>query len=89
VFPVDLPRFFIKLLCPPQGIVADPFAGSGTTGIAAAQEGMDFILIDNNLKYCEAAYERILKDVNVKSDFLKVSPSAKRKRKQMSLVKAA
>jgi DNA modification methylase len=51
VFPVDLPRFFIKLLCPPQGIVADPFAGSGTTGIAAAQEGMDFILIDNNLKY--------------------------------------
>jgi DNA modification methylase len=89
VFPVDLPRFFIKLLCPPQGIVADPFAGSGTTGVAAAQEDVGFILIDNNLQYCEAAYDRILKDVNIKPDFLKISALGKRQRKQLRLAKAA
>jgi len=26
VFPVDMPEFFIRLLCPPDGFVADPFA---------------------------------------------------------------
>ncbi|MBZ5565190.1 MAG: site-specific DNA-methyltransferase, partial [Acidobacteriia bacterium] len=31
VFPVQLPLFFIKLLCPEGGLVADPFGGSGTT----------------------------------------------------------
>jgi len=29
VFPIDLPLFFIRLLCPREGLVVDPFAGSG------------------------------------------------------------
>jgi site-specific DNA-methyltransferase (adenine-specific)/site-specific DNA-methyltransferase (cytosine-N4-specific) len=59
VFPVDLPLFFIRLLCPENGLVADPFAGSGTTGIAALSLGRHSILIDNNLRYCEQAVKRL------------------------------
>lgn len=59
VFPVDLPLFFIKLLCPEDGLVVDPFAGSGTTGIAALLLGRRSVLIDNNLGYCQQAVHRL------------------------------
>lgn len=59
VFPVSLPAFFIKLLCPENGVVLDPFAGSGTTGIAAAQLNRPAILIENNLDYCQVSYQRL------------------------------
>jgi len=59
VFPVDLPLFFIKLLCPDNGLVVDPFAGSGTTGIAALSLGRRCVLIDNSLQYCEEAVRRL------------------------------
>lgn len=60
VFPVGLPAFFIKLLCPEDGLVVDPFGGSGTTGIAALELGRRSILIDNNSDYYEAAIQRLL-----------------------------
>jgi len=59
VFPVDLPLFFIKLLCPEGGLVVDPFAGSGTTGIAALSLGRRSVLIDNNPTYCQEAIRRL------------------------------
>lgn len=59
VFPVDLPLFFIKLLCPENGLVVDPFAGSGTTGLAALSVGRECVLIDNNESYCQAAIKRL------------------------------
>jgi site-specific DNA-methyltransferase (adenine-specific) len=59
VFPIDLPLFFIKLLCPPKGVVIDPFAGSGTTGIAALMSGRNCLLIDNSEEYCLESFERI------------------------------
>lgn len=59
VFPVELPRFFIKLLVPKNGLVVDPFSGSGTTGIAALREKKDFVLIDNNQEYCLQAQKRL------------------------------
>lgn len=59
VFPVDLPLFFIKLLCPQDGLVVDPFAGSGTSGIAAISLGRRCVLIENNDDYCEQALKRI------------------------------
>ena len=62
VFPVDLPAFFIKLLSRPDGLVADPFAGSGTTAIAALLHGRDCVLIDNNPEYCNISYQRVLKE---------------------------
>jgi site-specific DNA-methyltransferase (adenine-specific)/site-specific DNA-methyltransferase (cytosine-N4-specific) len=59
VFPVELPSFFIKLLCPEDGLVADPFAGSGTTGVAALLLERDCVLIDNNDEYYQEAIQRL------------------------------
>jgi hypothetical protein len=59
VFPPELPAFFIKLLCPVNGLVVDPFAGSGMTGIAAMEIGRDCILIDNNEEYARLAFENL------------------------------
>jgi len=59
VFPPELPEFFIKLLCPLDGIVADPFAGSGMTGIAAMRLNRNCILIDNDPKYCQIALKNL------------------------------
>ncbi|MFZ5821076.1 MAG: DNA-methyltransferase [Chloroflexota bacterium] len=63
VFPVELPLFFIKLLCPQDGLVLDPFSGSGTTGIAALSVDQSCLLIDNNLEYCDEAVKRIKKEI--------------------------
>lgn len=59
VFPTDLPLFFIKLLCPEGGLVADPFGGSGTTGLVALSLGRQCLLIDNNAEYCQVAIKRL------------------------------
>lgn len=59
VFPVELPLFFIKLLCPEGGLVIDPFGGSGSTGVAALSYNRSCVLIDNNLDYCLAAVQRL------------------------------
>lgn len=40
---VALMQWLVRLVTPPGGIVLDPFAGSGTTGVAALGEGMSFI----------------------------------------------
>jgi site-specific DNA-methyltransferase (adenine-specific) len=62
VFPLDIPDFFIKLLCPEDGFVCDPFGGSGTTGIVAAQLFRRCLLIDNNPDYCKTAIARLKKE---------------------------
>jgi DNA modification methylase len=54
-----LAAFFIKLLCPPDGLVVDPFAGSGTTGLAAISQNRRCLLIDNNATYCQVAQRRL------------------------------
>ena len=58
-FPPDLPAFFIKLLSPCDGLVVDPFAGSGMTGIGAIELGRDCILIDNQAEYVRVAIENL------------------------------
>lgn len=63
VFPVDLPLFFIKLLSPIGGMVVDPFGGSGSTGIAAFLSGRNFVYVDNNPEYFNAAYDRIVEEI--------------------------
>jgi site-specific DNA-methyltransferase (adenine-specific)/site-specific DNA-methyltransferase (cytosine-N4-specific) len=65
VFPVDLPLFFIKLLCPPDGLVVDPFAGSGSTGLAAISQNRRCVLIDNNEAYCKIAERRLIEEAFV------------------------
>lgn len=59
VFPVDLPLFFIKLLSRESGVVIDPFAGSGTTGLASLSLNRQCVLIENNAQYCQEAIRRL------------------------------
>ena len=49
----------LRYACPPGGVVFDPFAGSGTTGVAAKQNGMRFIGAELNPTYAEMARRRI------------------------------
>lgn len=59
VKPVALMRWLCRLITPPGGLVLDPFAGSGSTGIAAALEGFSFIGYDLDAEYVEIAESRI------------------------------
>ncbi len=45
-FPLDLAAFFVKSFCPPTGVVADVFSGSGTVCHAAVENGRRFIGCD-------------------------------------------
>ncbi len=45
-YPLDLPAFFVKSFCPPDGVVCDPFSGSGTTAHAAFENGRRFVGCD-------------------------------------------
>lgn len=58
-FPVELPKRLIKFYSYVGNIVLDPFAGSGTTGVAAKKLNRSFVLIDNSSEYCELARNRI------------------------------
>jgi site-specific DNA-methyltransferase (adenine-specific) len=52
-------RWLVRLVTPPGGLVVDPFAGSGTTGIAAALEGFQFIGMEQDAAYAKIAEARI------------------------------
>lgn len=51
VKPVDLMQWLVRLICPPGGVVLDPFAGTGTTGAAAWREGFRAVLIEREAEY--------------------------------------
>jgi DNA modification methylase len=59
VKPVKLMEYLITLITPPNGIVLDPFLGSGTTALAALNLGRFFIGIELNEEYCEIARRRV------------------------------
>lgn len=45
---LNLTRWLCKLITPPNGVILDPFCGTGTTGEAARAEGFRAILIDSD-----------------------------------------
>jgi DNA modification methylase len=59
VFPEELIEPHIKSSCPENGVVLDPFIGSGTTAVVAEQLDRDWIGIDLNKDYVDMSYERI------------------------------
>lgn len=59
VKPIKLMEYLVKLVTPINGIVLDPFMGSGTTGIAAIQNGYQFIGMEMEEEYFNIAKERI------------------------------
>lgn len=58
-FPPELIEPCILAGCPEGGIVLDPFAGSGTTGMVASQYGRHFVLIELNKDYVDLCQERV------------------------------
>ena len=56
--PTELMRELVKT-APPGGLILDPFAGSGTTGVACALEGRRFIGIEREQAYVDIADKRI------------------------------
>lgn len=59
VKPAALMRYLCRLVTPPGGTVLDPFAGSGSTGKAAALEGFGFIGMELDADYATIARARI------------------------------
>jgi DNA modification methylase len=59
VKPVELMKYLCRLITPPNGVILDPFMGSGSTGKAALREGFRFIGIDNDITSVEIAKARL------------------------------
>lgn len=65
VKPVDLMAYLVRLITPPGGLVLDPFAGSGTTGMACLRESFNAILIEREAEYVADIHRRL---AHVKGD---------------------
>ena len=59
VKPIKLMKYLCRLVTPKGGTVLDPFMGSGSTGIAAKDEGFEFIGIEREKEYFEIAERRV------------------------------
>ena len=59
VKPVELMKYLCRLVTPKGGTVLDPFMGSGSTGMAAKDEGFNFIGIEREKEYFKISEQRI------------------------------
>lgn len=59
VKPLALMRWLVRLVTPANGVVLDPFGGSGTTAMACAAEGLDFVLIEREAAYVPIIHARV------------------------------
>ena len=57
--PLQLIQYITRLITPPHGTVLDLFMGTGTTLVAAEQEGFNSIGVDSKLEYCRIAERRL------------------------------
>jgi len=64
-FPKDLIEPCVLAGCPEGGTVLDPFGGSGTTGIVAANHNRNAVLLELNQEYIDLAKERINKELGM------------------------
>jgi site-specific DNA-methyltransferase (adenine-specific) len=69
VKPLDLMRYLCRLITPPNGIVLDPYLGSGTTAVAAKLDGFQYIGIEMEADYCKIAEARV---ANCDQDYNKI-----------------
>lgn len=58
VKPISLMRWYVEMVTPPGGLVLDPFAGTGTTGAAAREAGVQSLMIE--------ASENHVRDIGVR-----------------------
>ncbi len=57
--PLNLCDWWVRYISPPDGVVCDPFMGSGTTGMAALKRGRSFVGIERDAGYFATAKMRI------------------------------
>jgi len=69
VKPLALMKWLCRLITPPGGIVLDPFCGSGSTLVAAIEEGFEAVGIDFNEKYVKISEDRISNIKPIQTDF--------------------
>ena len=58
-FPLELPKSLIQCVAQPKAVILDPFAGSGTTLVAANDLGYCSIGIDNVKRYIQMCEQRV------------------------------
>ncbi|HEX2551123.1 MAG TPA: site-specific DNA-methyltransferase [Nocardioidaceae bacterium] len=61
--PTGILQPLLEYACPPGGLALDPFAGSGSTALAARLSGRRAVLIEADERYCEAIVRRLAQDV--------------------------
>ena len=69
VKPIKLMQYLVKMITPPNGIVLDPFCGSGTTGIACKLDEFQFVGLEQDAEYskiAEARIENYIKEKQIK-----------------------
>ncbi len=59
VKPIELMRWLVRLAVPEGGVVLDPFAGSGSTGVATVLEGRQFLGVEREGSYVDIACARL------------------------------
>ena len=64
VKPIALMSYLINLITPPDGVVLDPFMGSGSTGVASIQEGHWFFGCEMDEDYLQIAEHRLSNETN-------------------------
>ncbi|OZE04362.1 hypothetical protein CH249_25860 [Rhodococcus sp. 05-2255-3B1] len=69
VKPLDLMRWLVRLVTPPNGVVLEPFAGSGTTAEACVHEHMKCIAVEREADYLPLIVARLSKPIEVGFDF--------------------
>jgi len=84
VKPVKLMAYLIELGCPPDGIVLDPFVGSGTTCVAAKVMNKKYIGIEITEEYFKIAEEKVFKASFTKDLEVIKEPFAKVEQKNMT-----
>jgi modification methylase len=62
-FPIELPHRCIQLYSFRGDVVLDPFAGSGTTCLAAKQDGRHYVGYEINAEYCQLAESRLAEEI--------------------------
>lgn len=83
IFPVDLARHLILTFSDVGGLICDPFTGSGTTGVAAVNQGRQFTGIEIEPKYFDIACKRIAGALKQQDLFVEKPAPAKQEALQL------
>ncbi|CAH0252143.1 Modification methylase RsrI [Massilia sp. Bi118] len=84
--PLEIIERMLKASCPPDGVVLDPFMGSGTTALAARRLGRRFVGFELNPDYCEVIQQRLAEPAG---PVKKKAGSARKKDKAVTDVSAS